>query len=99
MAEALATRRSLHVEDADDLVAGAQRHDHGLARLRVAATKTVVVDRAHENHRLASAGDPSGDSLVDALLVAEWHPDAHRCADSQAVAFDQHDRRPAGTDP
>src|SRR5205085_12530208 len=85
LAEALATRGPLHVEDADDLVAGPQRHAHGLARLRIAATKTVVVHRAHEDHPLASARDPSGDSLVDALLVAERHPDAHRCADAQPV--------------
>jgi len=60
---------------------------------------TDVVHRAHEDHPLASARDPSGDALVGALLVAERYPDAHRCADSEAVAFDEHDRRPAGADP
>src|SRR5207247_10677580 len=80
LAEALIAGRSLHVEDADDLVAGAQRHDHGLAGLRIAAMETVVVHGAQKDYPLAPARDPSGDSLIDALLMAKGYADPYRCA-------------------
>ncbi len=98
LTEALRTGRPLHIQDADDRVASTERHDHGLSGLRIAAAEAVVIDRTQEDDPLAPAGHPSGDSLVDPLLVPERHADPDRGAHPEAVALDEHDRRPAGAD-
>src|SRR3989442_11905850 len=90
--------RALDVEDADDLAAGPERHDDGLARLRIAAAESVVVDRPPEDDLLALARDPAGDPLVDRLSVSERNPKADRRADPELLALDEHDRRPARAD-
>src|SRR2546423_9079192 len=99
LTEALIPGRALDIEDSEDLLAGAQRHDHRLARFGVAAAEAVVIDRTAQDHSFAPAGDPSGDALVDSLLVAQWNADPYRSADPKALAFDEHDRGPARTHP
>ena len=98
-AEALGPGRALHVQDPDDLFAGAERHDHGLTGLRVAPTEPVVIDRTQQNHLFSAAGHPAGDALVDALLVPERHADPHGRPNAEPVALDEHDRCPAGAHP
>ena len=98
LTEAVSTRRALDVENADDLGAGAERHDHGLTGLRVAPAEPVVVDRTQQDHPLTPACDPPGDALVHSLLMAKRHPDPDRGPDAKAVALDEHDRRPARAD-
>src|SRR5207237_4018145 len=90
--EALGTGRTLHVEDADDLVSGSERRDHRLTRLRVAPTEPVVVDRAPQHDAFAAARDPPGDPLIQTLLVPEWHADADRGTHPKAIPLDEHDR-------
>src|SRR5467141_2770715 len=95
----LGTRRLFHIEDADDLVAGAERQDHGFAGTRVTPAETVVVNRPEQDDALAPGGDPSGDTLVDPLLVSDGHGYPDRRTDAKTFPFDEHDRRPARTHP
>ena len=74
LVEPVIAGRALDVEDADDLVPGPEWHDHGLARLRIAAPESVVVDRAPEDDLLPLARDPPGDPLVHRLAVSERNP-------------------------
>src|SRR2546428_11887093 len=66
--------RALDVEDADDLAAGPERHDDGIARLRIAAPESVVVSRAPEEDLLALARDPAGGPLDDRLAASGRDP-------------------------
>src|SRR2546428_13783548 len=74
LVEPVIAGRALDIEDADDLVAGPERHDDGFARLRVAAPESVVVDLAPEHDLLPLARDPAVDPLVDQLTAAEQAP-------------------------
>src|SRR5439155_3583769 len=98
LTEALGPRRALHVEDADDLVAGPKRHHHGLPGLWVAPPEPVVVDRTRQDHPLAPAYDPPGNALVDPLLVAKRYVAPDRGSHPQPVPLAGHARRPAGAD-
>ena len=99
MVETAVRGRPFDVEHADNLVAGPERDDDGLAGERVAPAKPCFVDRPVKDYPFAPAGDPTGDPLVHSLTVPEGDLEPDRGAYTELVALDEHDRGAAGADP